>query len=126
MAKVLSTSSGTEPQAWATARRSISASVGLAGDSTSTRPVSGRSASATPAGSVQVTSEPSSPAVSRWSLHPYRGRTATTWRSPVEPRTSRTALSAAMPLAKATAASVPSRRARAVSKRATVGLPSRP
>ena len=43
-----------------------------------------------------------------------------------EPRTSRTALSAAMPLAKATAASVPSSRASAVSKRATVGLPSRP
>ncbi len=84
VAKVLSTSSGTEPQAWATARRSTSASVGLAGDSTSTRPVSGRSASAIPAGSVQVTSEPSSPAVSRWSLQPYRGRTATTCRSPIE------------------------------------------
>lgn len=72
VAKVLSASSGTDPQACATARRSSSASVGLAGDSTMTRPVSGRRASAMPAGSTQVTSEPSSPAVSRWSLQPYR------------------------------------------------------
>ncbi|MDH6192658.1 hypothetical protein M2168_005690 [Streptomyces sp. CZ24] len=42
VAKVLSASSGTVPQAWATARRSISARVGLAGVSTRTRPVSGR------------------------------------------------------------------------------------
>lgn len=70
VAKVLSTSSGTVPQAWATASMSTSARVGLAGVSTITRPVSGRMASAMPAGSVQVTSVPSSPAASRWSLQP--------------------------------------------------------
>lgn len=70
VAKVLSTSSGTVPQAWATARMSISASVGLAGVSIITSPVSGRMASAIPAGSVQVTSVPSNPAPSRWSLQP--------------------------------------------------------
>ncbi|GBP99205.1 hypothetical protein SSP531S_06000 [Streptomyces spongiicola] len=125
MAKVLSTSSGTEPQEWASAAMSASASVGLAGLSTITSPVSGRIAAATPAGSVQVTSVPSSPPSSRWSLHPYSGRTATTWRSPIEARTSSTAVRAAIPLAKATASSVPSSRASAVSKRAVVGLSSR-
>ncbi|AGP53210.1 hypothetical protein M271_07950 [Streptomyces rapamycinicus NRRL 5491] len=125
VAKVLSASSGTVPQEWATARRSSSASVGLAGVSTMTSPVSGRIASAIPAGSTQVTSVPSSPVSNRWSLHPYSGRTATTCRSPWAPRASRHALSAAMPLANATALSVPSSRARAVSKRATVGLSRR-
>ncbi|OEJ57777.1 hypothetical protein BGM19_07140 [Streptomyces agglomeratus] len=104
---------------------STSASVGLAGVSTITRPVSGRIASAMPSGSTKVTSVPSSPAFRRWSLHPYSGRTATTWRRPSLARARSTALSAAMPLAKATALSAPSSRASPSSKRAVVGLSSR-
>lgn len=48
-----------------------------------------------------------------------------TWRSPWLARASRTAVSAAIPLAKATALSAPSSRASAVSKRPVVGLSSR-
>ena len=47
-----------------------------------TSPVSGRIAAATPLGATQVTSVPSSPVASRWSVPPYSGRTATTCRAP--------------------------------------------
>ena len=105
---------------------STSARVGFAGVSTNTSPVSGRSAAATASGAAQVTSVPSSPDSSRWSLQPYSGRTATTCRFPCATAESRQAETAAMPLANATPCSEPSSPASARSNRATVGLPTRP
>ena len=95
--------------------------VGLAGVSTHTSDVSGRTASATSSALTQVTSWPSRPLASRWSVPPYRGRTATMCPC----RDNSRAVVAAMPDAKATAASAFSSTARPVSKPATVGLCSR-
>ncbi len=126
VAKVLSTSTGTSPAAATAARMSSSSSVGLAGVSTTTSAVSGRTVAAISASVHQVTSVPSSPVESRWSEPPYIGRTATTWRLPVSiVRESTAADIAAMPEAKATADSACSSVASAVSKRATVGFHSR-
>ncbi len=77
-------------------------------------------------GAPDVTSVPSRPVESRWSVPPYSGRTATTWRLPVGiVRESTAAVIAAMPEANATAVSACSSVASAVSKRATVGFHSR-
>ena len=125
VANVLSTSTGTSPAAATTARMSTRSSDGFAGDSTITRPVSGRIAAAISAASAKVTSVPSRPIPSRWSVPPYSGRTATTCGVPRWTVASRTALSAAIPEANARASSVCSSSATADSRRATVGFHSR-
>ena len=87
--------------------------------------MSGRTAAATVSGVAQVTSVPSSPEASTWSVPPYSGRSATACRRPDRAAASRTAVSAAIPLANATDSDVPSSVARADSNRATVGFHSR-
>ena len=69
---------------------------------------------------------PSRPVPNRWSVPPYSGRTATTWRPPDSAMAaSTTAVIAAMPEENATASSVCSSRASPDSNRATVGFHSR-
>ena len=128
VAKVLSTRTGRPSAAATTAAMSTSSRVGFAGVSSTTRQVSGRTASATSSGPQNVVSTSSSPEASRWSVPPYNGRTATTWRAPdpacaLAARTA--AVTAAMPVENATDSAVCSRSASASSKRATVGFHSR-
>ena len=89
--------------------------VGLVGSSISTTLVRGRSAArqaATSEGSTKVVSMPrrGSSSVSSTPVAPYRWRLATMW-SPASATASRVIAVAAMPLASASAASVPSRAA---------------
>lgn len=70
VATVLSTSSGTSPAAVASAAMSTRSRVGLAGVSTMTSAVSGRTAAPTSSGRAQVTSVPSRPVASTWSVPP--------------------------------------------------------
>ena len=99
MANVLSTSTGTSPAPATTRAMSMSSSVGFAGDSMTTRPVSLRIASETWSMSVQVTVVPSSPLSSTWSVPPYSGRSATMCGLPAVTVASRHAVSAAIPVA---------------------------
>ena len=99
--------------------------MGLPGVSKMTRPVSGRIDSATVSGVAQVTVVPSRPVVRTWSLPPYSGRIATMCgvRSTTQARS--VAVSAAMPVANATASSHPSSAATERSNRSTPGFHSR-
>jgi hypothetical protein len=70
VANVESTSTGTSPACTTTASMSTRARVGLAGVSVMTSEVSGRRASEMVSGVAHVTSSPSIPHASRWSVVP--------------------------------------------------------
>ena len=125
VAKVLSTSTGTSPHCRRRPRCRRRSSVGLPGVSTITSPVSGRIAPRTSSSSQKVTSAPSRPEPSRWSVPPYSGRTATMCRLPVAPGDRIAAVIAAMPEENATAASACLDPASPSSNRAIVGFQSR-